>query len=89
MHMYADNTQLYSAFGVTCIGTVAWKVQNYITEVEQWMTNNHLKLKTAKTEVLLCGTPHNIRKLSDVNMLQVGKDNVDIYPIMHATSEQS
>ena len=78
MHMYADDTQLYSAFDVTDIGSVARKVQNCITEVEQWMTNNHLKLNTAKTEVLLCGTPHNIRKLSDVTMLQVGKDNVDI-----------
>ena len=69
----ATDTQLYSAFDVADIGTVARKVQNCIKEVEQWMTNNHLKLKN---EVILCVTPHNIRKLSDVNMLQVGRDNV-------------
>ena len=35
MHMYADDTQLYSAFDAMDIGTVARKVHNCITEVEQ------------------------------------------------------
>ena len=32
MHMSADDTQLYSAFDITNIGTVARKIQNCITE---------------------------------------------------------
>ena len=38
MHLYADDTHLYSAFDVMYIGTIARKVHNCITEVGQWMT---------------------------------------------------
>ena len=77
MHMYADDTQIYLSFPPEEYASAYQRMQICLTEIHQWMIHNHLKLNASKTDVVLCGTPHNLRKI-DVSTFTVGGDTVEI-----------
>ena len=77
MHMYADDTQIYLSFPPEEYASAYQRMQICLTEIQQWMIHNHLKLNASKTDVVLCGTPHNLRKI-DVSTFTVGGDTVEI-----------
>jgi len=78
MHMYADDTQLYISFLPHESRTALSKMQLCITEIQQWMSVNHLKLNTAKTEVLLIGSTNMLSKINDLTSVPIGDDTVVI-----------
>ena len=66
-HMYADDTQLYVAFGLSSENSLTLPIEilkNCIGEISQWMSTNRLKLDEEKTEVVIFKTPHFKGKLS-------------------------
>lgn len=75
--MYADDTQLYVTFDADDRGEVVLNMQNCLEEIQSWMKLNHLKLNTSKTEVLLFGSPHILRKIT-IPSLIIGDDEVQL-----------
>ena len=66
LNTYADDTQLYISIkpinqrvveGVT-------KLENCLTDIYTWMSQNKLKLNATRTEVLVMGTPQMRAKIS-------------------------
>ena len=66
VHLYADDTQLY----VTLDNRMSAldSIERCITEIKNWMTANFLRLNPDKTEVLLIGTTHQLKKHSTVSV---------------------
>ena len=72
-HIYADDTQLYCSFDPRMPG--AWqvameKLELCITDVQK------LKLNENKTEVIVLGTPQNLKKLPQIS-LHIGDARID------------
>ena len=67
LHAYADDTQLYISIKPinqrVVDGGVA-KLENCLTDIYTWMSQNKLKLNADKTEVLVMGTPQMRAKIS-------------------------
>ena len=62
---YADDTQFY--FTVSNAPNVQILINDIMTDVSSWMRKKRLKLNERKTECLLIGTTHNLRKHNDFN----------------------
>lgn len=77
MHMYADDTQLYVSFEADQCDDAVRNMQLCLEEIQYWMRVNQLKLNTSKTEVLLLGSPHNLRKIRLSNVV-IGGDEIDL-----------
>ena len=88
-HSYADDTQLYVHYGRNCdisMRDAIAKLENFITEIGQWMTHNCLKLIQDKIEwlifnggaisknVTLTVGEHNIKQSAHVRSLGVKLD---------------
>ena len=63
-HFYADDTQIYTSFDpqdfkdeITCIQNL----ENCLTAMYCWLSNNFLKCNNSKTELLMIGSKHNLR----------------------------
>ena len=75
MHAYADDTQLYSAFEPNSDTSQAEAVrvmQECTGSIRSWMVTDKLKLKEAKTEIILISTN---QKLESVN-INIGQATV-------------
>jgi hypothetical protein len=76
-HVYADDTQLYFSFNAlqsdadSCISTL----QLCITEIRQWMKDNFLKLNDEKTEFLLFGSCHQLKKIN-IPFIRIGDSEI-------------
>ena len=71
-HMYADDTQIYIPFNPKIPGnseSALAKLKDCISEVQQWMLVNKLKLNQDKTEFLLIASPNHHRLLSNTRLL--------------------
>ena len=55
-------------------------MEDCIEEIRSWMANNMLKLNDAKTEFIILGSKHTLDKLSDIQSLSVGDDQVQCAP---------
>ena len=66
VHLYADDTQLYVTLDNT--NRYVATIENCICEIKDWMTANFLRLNSDKTEVLLIGTPYQLKKLSNIEL---------------------
>lgn len=76
-HLYADDTQLYIPF--TCNDDVAMNhtmtmIENCLSDIDEWMTTNKLKLNKDKTEFLLLFSKHNPNKC--LPTLNFGNDQI-------------
>ena len=61
-HFYADDTQIYIHTRPGQQVNVG-HLSNCIVEIKIWMSNNFLSLNGSKTEVMLLGSPHQLRKV--------------------------
>jgi hypothetical protein len=77
IHMYADDTQLYVSFKVKDSSEAMQRLRLCIDEIRKWMVSNHLKLNNTKTEFLVIGSPHAVKKLDGVSSIVIGEDVVD------------
>ena len=53
IHLFADDTQIYTGFRPETFDFVVDKLQNCISDIKQWMKQNYLKLNASKTEILI------------------------------------
>lgn len=72
-HLYADDTQLYLSFNINECKEAFEKIELCISEIKTWMASNFLRLNDSKTEVLLIGSPHLLKKLPK-SELHIGDD---------------
>ena len=63
-HMYADDTQNYVHFQPNEITTAITKVQNCFSDLQTWMSNNKLVLNASKTEIIIFGSQHQLKKIN-------------------------
>ena len=66
VHLYADDTQLYVTLDNSHHNVDI--IERCISQIKDWMTANFLRLNSDKTEVLLIGSPFQLRKLSSVQI---------------------
>lgn len=62
-HCYADDTQIYIPFSSNdddSLDVAILKIKACLTEIDQWMTVNKLKLNKDKTEFLIFSSKHSI-----------------------------
>ena len=76
LHIYADDTQIYASICPTSADGVSLAVSNIetcVSEIQNWMSQNFLKLNAEKTEVIVCGFRAQLCKfhLSSVNIAGV------------------
>ena len=64
LHAFADDTQLYLHCDSNSIVQSVTTLEQCITAIGKWMSANHLKLNTDKTELLWTGSRHCLRGLS-------------------------
>ena len=62
--MYADDTQNYVHFQPNEITTAITKVQNCFSDLQTWMSNNKLVLNASKTEIIIFGSQHQLKKIN-------------------------
>ena len=65
IHLYADDTQLYTSFDPNHSVTAMERMEACIADIKDWMANNFLKLNDAKTEFIIFGTPNDVGKVSE------------------------
>ena len=78
-HLYADDTQLYVSFDPKIPGDLENaldKLQRCVSDIRNWMMVNKLKLNDAKTEFFIASSPHNYKKLPNLQ-LEVGDMKID------------
>ena len=76
MHMYADDTQLYVTFHVKDLGTNLARLKRCLSEIKEWMVNNHLKMNDEKTEFMIICSDGIRKKMSALTSLEVGDETV-------------
>jgi len=59
-HGYADDTQLYVHYRPDEIAAATPKLERCITDMDNWMSANRLKLNMDKTELLWAGTSYHV-----------------------------
>ena len=67
LHAYADDTQLYISIkpiNQRVVDEGVAKLENCLTDIYTWMSQNKLKLNADKTDVLVMGTPQMRAKIS-------------------------
>ena len=62
-HAYTDDTQLYLRCGLDDTSIAVQKLEHCITDINQWMSANRLKLDPDKTELLWSGSRHSLYRL--------------------------
>ena len=74
-HVYADDTQLYVSFSPSIPGAAQAalkRLEDCISELQNWMNSNKLKLNSDKTEFFIAGSYHGLQKLPPLQ-LKVGQ----------------
>jgi len=64
LHGYADDTQLYTHCQPDETAAAVAVLERCIKDVDDWMSDNRLKLNMDKTELLWVGTKYNLSKFN-------------------------
>ena len=64
IHLYADDTQLYTSFKPEESEAALERLEACIEEIRNWMEANYLKLNDSKTEFIIFGTKIDLAKVS-------------------------
>jgi hypothetical protein len=64
IHLYADDTQLYTSFNPQESEPALARLEACIEEIRNWMDINYLKLNDSKTEFVIFGSPCDLVKVS-------------------------
>ncbi|XP_067660442.1 uncharacterized protein [Haliotis asinina] len=75
-HGYADDQQLYLSIKPASLSTGVSRLERCITEIQEWMLCNSLKLNGDKTDFILIGTKQQLSKLPSIN-LEVNKVTIE------------
>ena len=59
--MYADDTQIYTSFTSENVCQTKIKIENCLSEINNWICKNYLKINQNKTEVIVF---HSTTKVS-------------------------
>jgi hypothetical protein len=59
-HLFADDCQIYYSFQPDDIDAAVRTVNEDLMVIQRWALANDLSLNASKTQVLLCGSPHNM-----------------------------
>ena len=77
-HAYADDTQLYLQCRCEDTSTAVDTLEHCITDVNQWMSANRLKLNPEKTKLLWYGSRYSLCKLGGCGpTIKLGTDTVE------------
>ena len=68
--MFADDTQIGTAS--KDINSIAESLNNDLVNVSEWIAANKLSLNNCKTEFMIIGSHHNIRKYNSDLLIQIG-----------------
>ena len=70
-HIFADDKQIYDHVDVKDVGLALSRLQQCITEVQEWCSSRRLQLNASKTELAWFGSHANMLKLSktDCNLV--------------------
>ena len=77
VHMYADDTQLYVPFKINEHESAIRKLERCISEMKTWLANNHLKLNDEKTEFLIFGQKHMLKKIKGETTITIGEASIE------------
>ena len=72
IHMYADDTQLYLEFGICDWLASKSGMENCITYMRIWLSQNCLKQNDSKTELLVIRQSHTLKQLHDPLTITTG-----------------
>ena len=64
--LFADDTQFYLSLGI--VEDTERKINNVMIDVKRWMNSKQLKLNDSKTECLIVGKKHDLRRLDIANL---------------------
>ena len=74
MHMYADDTQLYLKFKPHKYNWAILKMEECLSEIRLWMSENLLKLNDKKTEFMVIGKSNPLSKLPSDKSITIGQE---------------
>ena len=75
MHMYADDTQLYLKFKPHNYNCAILKMEECLSEIRLWMSENLLKLNK-KTEFMVIGKSNPLSKLPSDKSIMIGQERI-------------
>ena len=81
-HLFADDTQLLQSLNPNSVDSQVLALQymeNAISEVSKWMTQNKLKLNESKTEFIIFGTGKQMQKMQQ-NAISIGGELIEAKP---------
>ena len=73
IHLYADDTQLYTSFNPNNSTDAIKRMEACIAEIKLWMAENFLKLNDSNTEFIIFGNKINVARVNDCSV-HVGAD---------------
>jgi len=65
IHLYADDTQLYTSFHPSDSKQAMDRLVACIEEIRSWMDDNYLKLNDSKTEFVMLGSRNDLKNVSE------------------------
>ena len=65
IHLYADDTQLYTSFDPNHSEEAMNRLESCIEDIRNWMSKNFLKLNEKKTEFIIFGTKTDLSKIEE------------------------
>lgn len=77
IHLYADDTQLYTSFDPNHSTEAMQRMEACIMEIKLWMANNFLKLNDSKTEFIVFGSNNDVQKVTEWT---VSVGNAEVLP---------
>ena len=77
-HQYDDDTQLFLAMRASTIRAGLSTLEDCTRDVKRWFAENDLLLNADKSEVMMIGTPSQLRAASTVNTVAVADANVTL-----------
>jgi len=75
IHLYADDTQLYTSFDPKNSKSAKENLEGCIDEIRHWMELNYLKLNDSKTEFLILGSNTDLDRVSE-KVLKIGTSEI-------------
>ena len=78
---YADDTQILVSGKKSEISAVVSRMESVLASLDSWFRSNGLKVNAAKTQLMLLGSPPNLRTLPDI---RVSYRDHDLLPISEA-----